>query len=156
MPEDAFLIAPSLEYAPSQESINPKVGEVAKKFDIELVGESRAAIVNKKDLAVILSKKASLNNTAPVIIKNLDALSLETLNYKFNIPAFTLRVRGTADFQTLLDKEAIKSVLLEKSLKDPSAILDVFPEIGRLELRFSPFWLRRVPANPARIDIILK
>ncbi len=156
LPEDGFLIPPSLEYISSGENVNPKIGEAAQKFDIELLGQVRAAVVNKKDLAAILSKKVSLNNISPVVINNLDSLSFEMLNYKFSDSNFNLRIKGAANFQTAMNADSIKAGVIEGNLKDSGSILNAYPEIGKIEVRFSPFWWRQVPTNPNRIDIILK
>ncbi len=156
LPNDAFLIVSSLEYAVSNEKINPLEGEVAQKFDVLLSGESRAATVSKKDVAALLSKKISTPNNFQMIIKNLGELSFEPMNYKFNIPNFNLKVKGVANFQASIDAESLKTKLIDAGLKDSASILNAFPEIGRVEVHFSPFWLHKIPTDPSRIDIILK
>lgn len=161
IPEDEFLLPPSVEFAVLKETLNPKMGEAADSFELQIEGEARAAIVRRSDLEAALFKDNPLFSNldlSKLRIKNLANLNMKIIGYKFDAPDFNALISGKIDAEGAVDENAIKS-FLARSSSDADLILSAFPELARAEVRLRPFWAspfyRWLRLTPRRIDIIL-
>ncbi|QQG42300.1 MAG: hypothetical protein HYW15_02160 [Candidatus Giovannonibacteria bacterium] len=159
IPKEEFLIAESVEYAAAKEGSDPAPGSPAEKFDFSAEGEIRGASVERRALEEALLKNlpelAALEG-APVRVKNLDKLPMKLIGYKFEARSFTLAVRGTAEIEAVVDTQTLKSAILEHGVRGAILRFSALPSISGVEARFKPFWWRKTPSDPSRIDIILQ
>ena len=164
LPEGEFFIPASLEYIITNESAVPSAGENADKFEFRINGVARGIIINKKVLIKALIGDNPLIQDPFLAgladIKNLDKLSIKIFGYKFGGSALTIAVSGQAEVELTLDTEDIKEVIVSQNIENAATLLEMFPQIARAEITQKPFWLRpflrRIPNNPSRIDIIIE
>ncbi|OGF64460.1 hypothetical protein A2661_02880 [Candidatus Giovannonibacteria bacterium RIFCSPHIGHO2_01_FULL_45_24] len=159
IPKEEFLITESVEYVTTKESSVPPPGSPAEKFDFSAEGEIRGASVEMRALEEALLKDlpelAALGGAA-ARIKNLDKLPMKLIGYKFGARSFTLAVRGTVEIEAVVDAETLKSAVLEFGARGAISRISSLPSISGAEVRFKPFWWRKTPSDPSRIDIVLK
>ncbi|MBI2021131.1 hypothetical protein HYS99_01295 [Candidatus Giovannonibacteria bacterium] len=153
IPAKAFLLNPTVEFAALANETNPPAGEVGERFTLKLKGEARGVILDRRELEKALYE-AGLENS--LSIKNLDALSLKIIDYKFGSENFKVQFNGKAESEAVLDADEIKTLIQKKQLKDPISILAALPDAVRAEVRFNPFWYRRIPTKAESIDIVFQ
>lgn len=159
IPKEEFLIIQSVEHVVVKENSNPPAGSPAERFDFGIEGEIRGASVARRSLEEALLKNLTelgVFGGAMARIKNLEKLPMKLIGYKFDAQSFTLHVGGTAEIEAIVDTQAVKSAVLESGARGAVARLSSSPAISRVEARFKPFWWRRTPSDPARIDIVFK
>ena len=157
LPPDSFLLKSSVEYAVTHEAAVPQPGEVGDSFTMRIEGEARGVILNKKAFEKLLAAKIpSYEENFVFAVKNLDQLSYELSGYSFGANAFRVRVKGIAQFESVIDTELVRRGVLGRGVANSATLLNVFPEVARSEISFRPFWLRRIPNNPSRIDVSIK
>ena len=86
-------------------------------------------------------------------------MAIQVSDYKFGVSSFKVKVKGTAEVEAMIDKNQVKSSLLNMGSIEPAFILDAFPEVARVDINWSPFWfpmLSRLTGLKPRIDIVLK
>ncbi|TSC73735.1 MAG: Uncharacterized protein G01um101444_476, partial [Parcubacteria group bacterium Gr01-1014_44] len=79
LPQNEYLVVPSVEYAPLKETVTPAAGEAAENFEVSLDGEARGVSIDRRELENFLIKKyPQINNrdSLNLRIKNLDKLSV--------------------------------------------------------------------------------
>jgi len=162
LPQNEFLVAPTVEYVLSKETVSPEVGQTAKEFEIALEGEVKGISVGRAELESFLIKKyPQLNgDTRNLKIKNLDALSVKISGYKFDLPAFKMQISGKTEVEGSVDIDAIRDGVAERKLFNPSDILSAYPGLSRAEVKYKPFWSVLFKSytfsRPDAIDIILE
>ena len=163
IPQEEFLLPASVEYIALKEESNPVAGAVADNFTFDMEGEIRAATMSRSELETDLLKdnpRLAGFNGATVRIKNLENLNIKLINYKFDVPSFTIQVFGMAEVEVVLDQVAVKNKIIEKDISSASTLLGEYPYISRAEINFKPFWIglfyKKPPKDPSRIDIILR
>lgn len=162
LPQNEFLIFPSVEYALSKEIVIPAVGEAAKEFEVALEGEIKGASLDRRELENFLIKKypqikGEANNFK---IKNMDKLSVKISGYKSDSQTFKMQISGKAEIESAASADIIKAGIIEKKLSNPGDILSTYPALSRAEVKFKPFWSRLFKgylfSRPNAIDIVLE
>lgn len=154
LPSESFLLAQSIRYLVSEENIKPNIGSPSENFSLEISGAATGAIVNRRLLEEYLSRKSSLyDKSHHLVIKNLEEISFEILDFKAGIDKFKVRVKGMAQLEMETDKELIFEEIFKNKMSKSSQILMAFPFIDSVKVSFRPFWFRSFPKNQDGIDI---
>lgn len=158
LPDEEFLLLPSLEYAVEKKNINPPAGSAAAEFEATLNGKARGVFINRKNLENFLagerSELASFKDSFRVT--NLNNLSFKLLGYNFDSQNFRLQVSGAAEIEYEIDQTKMEDLIKKDKLNRASSILSAFQGLSRAEVRVRPFWLALFGIDPRRIDIILQ
>lgn len=159
MPANTVLLKPSARFEVKDVKVMPPAGEIGKEYTVSITGEIQGAFANRSELEKALTAEKEIDQYFGKMkkgIKNLDELKTEIFGYKPEAESFRMRFSGSAQVEAKMEAGEVKAKLVTDRLKSASDILDKFPEFRGAEVRFKPFWLRILPKNPNRIDIVFK
>jgi len=134
------------------------IGQPADNFTLTLKGVATVLLFDESDILDIINKKIGEKNGAD---KGL-TVKMEKIDYQLSgLPDFS---RGQMNLAAKLDgkivwplnAEDIKKAVIGKG---EQAMRDYFaqhPEITEVKVSFWPFWVKSVPANLDKIEIIVK
>ncbi len=154
LPPNSFLLSPTADFTVLSTGVNPPAGEAGDNFTLTLKGEARGIIVDKNALAISLVQTDS--NVSNMNLQNLDKLSIKLSNYKYEVAAFTAAFKGSANTMSTIDPYTVRSLIKNQNISDPLTLLTALPQASKAIVKFSPFWLRRIPQNSGSIDIIIE
>lgn len=140
------------------EETTPKMGDLAENFEIKLKIKVIALSLDESELSNEMEMKITEQLSAGRELLNFDpeAIKYSLEKYDPNGKIITLKVLYNAESvitknNKIFDKENLIG-LNEDEIKTYFA---VFEDIKSLDIKFSPFWVRRVPNVVDKIDIIL-
>lgn len=158
LPEEEFLLTPSLEYVIEKKDVNPPVGSAASEFEVALNGKARGVFINRKNLEKSLV--GGMPELVPLggsfSVANLDGLSFNMAGYNFTAQNFRLQISGVAEVEYAIDAAEMEDSIKTDKLDTASSILSAFPGLSRAEVRVRPFWLGLFGLSPRRVDIVLQ
>lgn len=140
------------------EETNLKVGDLGENFEMKLKIKVIALSLDESDLANEMEMKITEQLSAGRELLNFDpdAIKYSMEKYDPNGKIITLKVSYNAESvitknNKIFDKENFLG-LTEGEIKN---YFVVFDDIKSLDVKFSPFWVKRVPNVIDRVDIIL-
>ncbi|MDO8564731.1 MAG: hypothetical protein Q7R88_01925 [bacterium] len=96
-------------------------------------------------------------NGLPVEVPELDTFSFAFLP---PLPSATtamteikFKLQGEGNAIWVYEKEELKTALLGKARDDLASTISAFPTIEKIDVAIRPFWSRRLPDNPKKIEV---
>jgi hypothetical protein len=157
LPPEMLFISGTVFYDVNDIYVDPAIGDQSEEFAVRVDGEASGVFVNKKAFDKALSESDAIATTfgnMEISITNVEELSISPLGFQEGVDAFRLRVTGNAIVQASIDENDLRQDLLESGLDKAEFISAAFPAINSASVRFKPFWLRSLPSDPSRIDIV--
>ena len=151
-PLEEFLLKESIEYAVLRHEENPIEGS-DNSFRLVLRAEARGFMVGKGEFVKLIRDPVL---RSPFHIVNLEQLNYKLEQYSYESNPGLVQVAGEALLESLVDAEKMRSFMVERRIATSKEVLEAFWGLESVSIRFRPFWLRRVPSHPARIDIIVE
>jgi hypothetical protein len=135
-----------------------EAGQEADSFIYQVEAEVRALVFKRSDLEVF-AKNYFLSQ-----ISAERAVEDGTLQVKYAPQSIEMKkgkivliMEISARVYSVIDQQKLKKIVQEKSPSEVNQILSVtFPQILKAETRLWPFWARKVPRDPERIEVLLK
>ncbi len=133
--------------------------EASDTQTITVHGTLTAVLFDKQALATFLAKRVlPAAADATLDIGNWKDLNVEisdtdNISLMEEVP---VAISGNAQFVWQIDEAALKQDLVGKPKSEYSQVFLGYPAIDRAEVRISPFWVKRFPQDPSRIDIEIK
>jgi len=136
----------------SDDSSNPKVGDIADKFIFKEKGRATGFLLKKSDLS-----KALTENKENVSVINLEELNFNFLSENAAAAEITFNLKGKAHLVWNVDTDSMAGSLMDIKDKNYKAIFEKYPEIERVEIIFKPAWWNWMPRDKSRLhfEIIL-
>jgi len=152
-PAEYLLYKNALKIDFSDDSANPKAGDLANNFTFKEKGAATGFLLNKSDLS-----KALTENKENVSIVNLEELNFNFLSENATNTEITFSLKGKAHLVWDVDTDSLVNSLLDIKDKNYQAVFQKYPEIERVEIVFKPVWWNWMPHDKSRLhfEIILK
>ena len=139
----------------AESSSAPEAGEAADKFKVNVKMVARAIVFRSQDLDNYINQKISTGlkegKTLLASSKEVSFIKPPVVDYQKNTITASLLVRY--DVIDNFDAEDFKKSILNKKIKDVNKIKSGYKNIERVEIKFWPFWVRRVSSNSDRVTI---
>ena len=139
----------------AESSSAPEAGEAADKFNANIKMVARAIVFRSQDLDNYINQQISAGlkegKTLLMSSKEISFIKSPVVDYQKNAITASLAVRY--DVIDNFDAEDFKKSILKKKISDVNKIKSGYKNIERVEVKFWPFWVRRVPANSDRVTI---
>ncbi len=148
LPPNTLLLKGSVDYVVTNQTVTPSPND-PNTFTLAVQEEARGAIIDTNTLTRFLGTNSVPNPT----ITNASDLAYELSGYQYAKPQGQLHIKGNANIESAVDPEAIKTYIVAESKKQSREILQAFPVLSSVEVRFSPFWWSSIPLSTGRIDI---
>lgn len=150
VPGEMFLLQDSVEYVMTDQEVQP-LAERNDAFRLTLRAEARGAIVARDEFVKLVG---SSSLPSPFRVANLENLNHTLEGYDYEGDPGLVRVSGDAVLESLMNTEKIRAFIAERRISSSREVLEQFTELESVVIRFRPFWFKRAPSDPARIDII--
>lgn len=136
-------------------SSNPDVGKSADKFVASIKMIARAFVFKSDDLESYMNNKISSSiGEGKVFLTNSKEISFidpPVVDYQKGTVTASLNVKY--DVIDNPDIEGFKNAVLNKDKKEINKITSAYKNIERIEVKYSVFFMRSVPADPDRVKI---
>lgn len=134
-------------------TFDKKVDEEASLINLDMEVEVVATVYSEEDLQKVLSKNA--NKSAP---QNFEARSenieITNISAKKTIDSISLSGKYRLGLVPKINEQELKEKIAGKSIKEARSVLKEKPEVGEVEIIFSPSLpiLGSIPRNKAKIQ----
>ncbi|MCX6731784.1 MAG: hypothetical protein NTX55_02225 [Candidatus Parcubacteria bacterium] len=152
-PAEYLLYKNALKIDFSDDSSNPKVGDIANNFIFKEKGKAIGFLLKKSDLS-----KALAENRENASVVNLEDLNFNFLSENATATEITFTLKGTAHLVWNVDTNSLVGSLLNIKDKNYKAVFEKYPDIERAEIVFKPVWWTWMPHDKSRLhfEIVLK
>lgn len=158
IPEDLFLIEESFESEFETIEINADVFDAKEEFSIRVVAVARTFLAKETDILDAIdyyfinsteySRDYELSDTRDIVY------NIKEIDYGKGYSNVTLDVAQI--FNRRFDKDALYEEVRGKGEVGVRRILSSKDELERAKVRFWPFWVRTVPSDMDKIEIIVE
>lgn len=133
----------------------PHVGEAVRTFTVAADATASAVLFKEDDLFLLLSKFVIKEGSKEVILKQKSDVfkDISQLNFDFDSRLLTFNLVSNLVLSYDIDQEKLKNEIGGKSKSEAEAILRNRPEFTGFVVEISPFWIKKVPSSPKKVDI---
>jgi hypothetical protein len=136
-------------------SSNPDVGGVANKFIASVKMIAKAIVFKSDDLESYMNNKISSSVGEGKIFlinsKEVSFINPPVIDYQKGVVKASLNVKY--DIIDNQDVDGFKNAVLNKNKKEINKITSAYKNIERIEVKYSVFFMRSVPADSGRVKI---
>lgn len=136
-----------------------KVGVPGEKFTVNLKMKVVGVAFYERDLEILAQKELRVKVPEGKELTNVDYNGMTFLVEKYNVSSgeanIMVHVSGEMSLKLnspIFDKDKFIGLSKEKIIQ----YLSIYPEIERITIKFSPFWVKNVPQIKNNINIIVK
>ncbi len=147
MVQDAFL------FGITKQTVNPDTNS-AGEFSIFAEADLSLMAFREQDMAVLLGERAVKEKGPDYNVKS-STLTYGDSRVDMVVGRMTVAVDYNAVLARNLAPEEIKSKMLRKSESELTAMFMSMRELEKAEVSFWPFWVKRVPATGAKVNVIV-
>lgn len=143
----------------SSEKSSIKAGEEAAAFDMTMKINAFAVVFDEDELLAIALDKLKDELSADQQLKSYDKkdLTYTVENFNFDKQQATLKVKFSAFSTPKLSSPIFdRNNVIGKDTQEIKAYFSNFEEIKSVEIKFSPFWVRRAPNLKDHIEIRIR
>jgi len=137
-----------------EEMSSPKAGDEQEKFDMDLRGAASTLVFNEEDVKKIIEE-----NIATKIVTDKEPLP-KTQKIVYSIKSINLdagkaelSVRAEEGITWKIDTEILRKDLVSKSIPEAKEYLSSLVSIDNAKVTLWPFWIKKFPSTPQKIDI---
>ncbi len=135
-----------------------KAGAKIERFSFSVKDKVKAIVFKKSDLENLLEKLVLLEiNSDKKIFPESLSINYELKSVDFENNQIEIDVKISVKVYQDIDEKSIKNKILKKGENQiKEIILQNFPKIFKIEMKFHPFWINRAPAESEKIKIYWK
>jgi len=125
----------------------------AEKFDFSATVKSTALIFEKEDVLKLINDQ--LPEKKEFYEKTLETdWSIKEINK--NQKKINLELHFKGKIYTGIKKSDLKNELQRKTLLNARTFLEKKSEISEVKIKSWPFWIKKIPANPNKVEVIIR
>lgn len=154
--KDYLIIDESFSSSQANPSVSPAVGQEASKAKVTvdttytLVGLAR----NDVDKLLNSALKSALDAKTDQSIYSNGSDKISFANFqKFDTGTYATRLSTTGYIGAKIDTVNLAKQLAGKRQGEIQATVDEIPNVGNVDIKFSPFWVNSAPSDPKKIEI---
>jgi len=135
-----------------------KAGMEFEKFNASAEGKVKAIVFRESDLESLLKELlfSEIEFGKKVFLESL-LIDYELKSVDFKNNRIEIDAKISAKIYQDIDEKSIKNEILKRGKNQiKEIILENFPKISKIEMKFHPFWINRAPVDPERIKIYWK
>lgn len=157
LPAGLKLVDGATEIKVTEQIVSVRPDTRADNFSVIVKISVSAFLFAEKDLKTLVKELAIKK-----IMEDKEIVSTqEEIKYKTTKPDFTkgimrLDIEAKEAVQTKIDVEQLKKDLAGKSQRELESLLSSLPGLENSLVKLWPFWIKSVPKNPDKIEIIVK
>ncbi len=129
-------------------------GEVVDNFSLTVNAKAQTVAFKREDLRelVLFWAEGELQENEEV---KADSLKINSSVSRKNLGEGTLDLEVRVEMEAVkkVDENELKKSLLGKSERETRAYLSDYEPVEKAEVRLSPFWIRRIPQNPEKVEL---
>ncbi len=155
--EDLFAIDDSFVGNTPEISPSPAVGAEASEVTVTSITTYTLLGVKRADLKALVEDKAK--EQIDVSKQTIASDGLDEAVFQLQEKSGTKRpitVQSTVSTGAQEDQAALKKAIAGKKKGDVQEIIGARPGVKTVDVKFSPFWVYKVPSNPGKITIDFK
>ncbi|MBU1167788.1 baseplate J/gp47 family protein [Patescibacteria group bacterium] len=136
-----------------------KDGDITPQFEVAMEVKVVAVVFDQAMVKKLAEEKIKnqINQSKEIINFNQDSLGYRLKDFDLEKKNATLEVTASAETRNKIPSKAFeKGDLVGRNYGDLIAYYKQFPEVQDIEIKFSPFWVSRVPANEENVEIKIK
>ena len=141
----------------AETSSNPEIGESADKFTASVKMIARAVVFKNEDLEDYINREISTGTEEGKILlpgsKEISFVNPPVVDYQKGSVAASLNIKYDVIDDPSVEK--FKDAILNKNKKEINEIMLAYKNIERVEVKYSTFFMRRVPSDPDRVKITI-
>lgn len=128
--------------------------DASGNFSVAATATFRAFGVREKDIATLLEAKAKAMN-ADIALRDV------TLKYSNVVPDFGAKelrftINAEGNIVPAFDPAAFEESILGRKEGEVAAMVVALPEIAEAAVTLKPSWMRRVPDDPDRVNVVVE
>jgi len=152
--EDFIILSDAIQEENLEFSSDVKAGAQVSSFQFKVEGTYKALVFKKSDLEEFAIKY--IENNIPEdkeIYKESLKIDFQEKNIDLESENIKLKAKFSSKIYSAIDPNFVKEDLKGKSIKSSKTILEHQPEIIRAQITAWPFWMRKIPKEPEKIDV---
>ncbi|HLD26061.1 MAG TPA: hypothetical protein VJC05_03395, partial [Candidatus Andersenbacteria bacterium] len=141
------------------EEVSAEAGSKTKEFSIRIQARGRAFQVSDNDLLslTLLALRSNVDPNEEFISYQPDSFQLDVARVDFERGEARVVGKLTGTYAAKVGPTVLRSDnLAGLSADEVRAHFAGFSEVGEVNVTFSPFWVRSVPARSEAVEIVLK
>lgn len=142
-----------------EQSVSDEVGTEVDDFSITAKVLAQAAITDYNEMIEKAKEtyRKKLSNSIQVISWNLDEVNYSLNNIDLENKTAVINVTLTANVQGSFNVEKFdKTEIAGFDKKGVEYYFSQYPSVKNIEVKFSPFWVKSIPALADRIEIVVQ
>lgn len=153
IPQNLKLIEGALELKIETIS-SPQAGEEKEKFEISTKGVVSALVFNEEDVKKLIEENiASKIVTDKKSLPRTQKISYSIKSINFGEGKAELSIKAEEGVAWKVDAEDLKKNLASKSIPEVKEYLSSLVSIENAKITLWPFWVKKFPSKPAKIEI---
>ncbi len=160
--KDSYLIEASLIETVEQLTSNPGIDQEATNAQLTLKVKYTQMAVSRSELEELMkrneaeeAKKHELTQSLGVVNVGLDKAEFAVTD-RPSATATHFRVKTEALLGPDIDFAGLKQQIGGKKSGETAEIIKAYPNVNGVEVKLSPFWVRKVPRNPEKVIFEVK
>ncbi|MDP3953990.1 MAG: hypothetical protein Q8Q06_01055 [bacterium] len=134
---------------------NFKLGDATGSFTMSVTGSAKVIAFREDDITKIIEKNKLGNNPMEILpSKTKIDYANTSISEAGDIANFSVSAIVTAI--STIDKEAILSDIIGLKESEVRTYFEKFDEIEKAKITLSPFWIREIPVDTAKVEIIIE
>ena len=155
--QDLFVIGDSFAGGNPDISPSPAVGAEASEVTVTSITTYTMTGVNHKNLKTLVENKAK--EQIDISKQTIASDGLDQAVFQVREKSGTkqqMTVQSTVSTGTQEDQAALKKAIAGKKKGDVQEIIGNRPGVKSVDVKFSPFWVYKIPSNPSKTTIEFK
>lgn len=157
---DNIVQAPTLSSLAEviSQTTEPPLGSETDKFDYTLTLRVRGLAYNGPELERRIKRQARDGLSSSTKLLELSNMTVEVFDSSLPAEQTALGLRVTVTIASQLEQPSDifeQYDIAQKTRRELTQYFAELPELDLVSVKLSPFWQRRVPSNPAQVDITL-
>ena len=150
-----FKLLPGAKAIKITKVSKPHVGEAVRTFTVAADAVASATLFKEDDLFLLLSKLVVKEGSKEVILKQKSDVfkDINKTNFDFDSRLLTFNLVSNLVLSFDINQDELKKEIGGKSKSEAEAILRSRPEFTGFVVEISPFWIKKVPSNPKKIEV---
>ena len=150
-----FILRPGASAIKITKVSKPHIGEAVRTFTVAADAVASATLFKEDDLFLLLSKLVIKEGSQESILKQKSDVfkDISQLNFDFDSRLLTFNLTSNLVLSYNIDQDKLKNEIGGKSKSEVETILRNMPELTGYVVEISPFWLKKVPSNPKKVEV---
>jgi hypothetical protein len=148
-----------LQLETESENVSAAVGSTANQFSVSLKLRARAFAADENDLLsmTLLSLRAQDDPNRELASYNPESFQLEVKRLDFDRGEAQITGKVTGIFSAKISSTLLNADnLAGRTAAEVEEYFKQYPTVGKVEVAFSPFWVKTVPSRSGATEIIVK